>query len=93
MCSGIFRAALLLRLIGRSRYNLRSDLGETTDLSRTHPEIFTEIAHNMSVWKWSVINSALKESECEVPFPPGPEPPHPAMPPNPPRALLPAGPN
>ena len=62
-------------------YNLKDDLGETNDLSASHPEIFSAIALNMSRWKWSVINSALKESECVDPFPPGPEPDHPTRPP------------
>lgn len=68
--------------------NLRTDIGETTDLSATQPEIFAAIARNMSVWKWGVINSALKESKCEVPFPPGPEPPHPSVPPSPTPSLV-----
>lgn len=64
-------------------YNLKDDLGETTDLSKTHPEIFEAMALNLSVWKWHVINSSLEESFCTTPYPPGPPPRHPAKPPLP----------
>ena len=57
-------------------YNLRTDIGETKNLRAEQPEIFAAMAKNMSDWKWRVIESALKESRCEVPFPPGPTPPH-----------------
>jgi arylsulfatase A-like enzyme len=69
-------------------YNLKDDLGETTDLSTAHPDIFAAMAANMTVWKWHVINSSLEESKCETPFPPGPEPPHSTHPPAPAPALL-----
>ena len=61
-------------------YDLDADLGETTDLSRQHLDVFAAIVANMSKWKEQVINSALTESKCAVPFPPGPVPPHGAAP-------------
>ena len=45
-------------------FNLDSDLAESVDLSKSHPDVFEAIKANFTVWHNSVMHSRVAESTC-----------------------------
>ena len=64
-------------------FDLASDLGEHTDLSKQMPDVFAAIQANFSAWYGSVLRSITDESHCTSI---GPKLPTPAPAPTPPPA-------
>merc|ERR1712048_399597 len=65
-------------------FDLDADLGETTDLSKKHPDVLDAIRANFSSWYETVKRSRDHESQCDNLPPAPPTPPAPPAPPAPP---------
>ena len=50
-------------------FNLDTDLGETTDVSEQHPDVFRAILANFTSWYESVLHSRVAENTCDKEIP------------------------